>query len=101
MTRDPGRDRPRGPGAIEAISGLAFAERVGQAWNDADAEAIAEFEEAGIEIHPAGEAVLGTIRDAVAAEEKAWAARLPEAYDGAAVAGVSPIHRVACSDHLI
>ena len=75
---------PEDQAAIEAISGEAFAERVGKAWNDADAAATEAIEAAGIELYPANDAVLTAIRDAAAEEEKAWADALPAEYDGAA-----------------
>ena len=39
--------------AIEAISGESFAELVGQAWTDADTEAIEEITAAGLELYDA------------------------------------------------
>jgi TRAP-type C4-dicarboxylate transport system substrate-binding protein len=70
--------------AIEAISGLHFAERVGTAWNDADEAAIAELEAAGIDIHEANDAVLGAVRQAAEAQEQAWVARVGDGYDAEA-----------------
>ncbi|SEA97875.1 TRAP transporter substrate-binding protein [Rubrimonas cliftonensis] len=70
--------------AIEAISGLAFARRVGEAWNGADAAAVSEIEAAGIDVHPASDAVVAAIREKGAALEQAWAAGLGEGRDGAA-----------------
>lgn len=70
--------------AIEAISGLAFARRVGEAWNGADAAAVAAIEAAGIDVHPASDAVVAAIRAQGAAIEQGWAASLPEGRDGAA-----------------
>ncbi|ASJ74191.1 TRAP transporter substrate-binding protein [Granulosicoccus antarcticus] len=70
--------------AIEGISGLAFSERVGQAWNDADKAAQTEIEAAGIELYAAPEAVLSAVQSTAATLESDWAAGLPEGYDGAA-----------------
>lgn len=70
--------------AIEAISGAAFAERVGQAWNDADTAAIAEIEEAGIVLYPASDAVLDAVRTAADAREAEWDQSLGTDYDGLA-----------------
>jgi TRAP-type C4-dicarboxylate transport system substrate-binding protein len=75
---------PEDQAAIEAVSGEAFAERVGRAWNDADIAATDEIEAAGVEIHPASEPVLAAVRDAAAWLEEAWAESLPEGYDGRA-----------------
>ncbi len=71
--------------AIEAISGAAFAARIGQAWNDADAAALEKIAAAGIEISEAPDGLLTTIKDAAAVHEKAWADAIAEdGYDGAA-----------------
>ncbi|MDT0683206.1 TRAP transporter substrate-binding protein [Roseicyclus sp. F158] len=70
--------------AIEGISGLAFAERVGTAWNDADTAAEAEIEEAGIETSPANDEVLAAIREVASQAEEDWADSLPEGQDGLA-----------------
>lgn len=75
---------PEDQAAIEAISGAAFAARVGSAWNDADAAATQEIEAAGIDLYAAPEPVLEAVRAAASAREEAWAASLGEAYDGAA-----------------
>lgn len=73
---------PADQAAIEAISGPAFARRVGEAWNGADAAAVAQIEAAGIEVHPASDAVQAAIRDKGAALEQAWAAGLSDGRDG-------------------
>lgn len=70
--------------AIEGISGLAFAERVGQAWDDADIKAEEEIVKAGIELYEASEPVLGAMQPAAQALEKAWAESLGADYDGVA-----------------
>ena len=75
---------PEDQEAISAISGEAFAERVGAAWNAADEAATAEIEAAGIEVYAADEAVLGAIREAAEALEAEWTESLPEGVDGAA-----------------
>ncbi len=71
--------------AIESISGAAFAELVGAAWNDADAKAIEEIEKAGIEIYDAPPAVLDDTKKIAAEQEAAWAEDIKgDGYDGAA-----------------
>ncbi len=76
---------PEDQAAIEAISGLAFAERVGQAWNAADTSAIEAITAAGIEIAPAPDALLAEIREIAEGYEAAWAEAIAEdGYDGEA-----------------
>ncbi len=75
---------PEDQQAIEEISGLAFAERVGKAWNDADAAAMAEIDAAGVEVHKANDEVLAAIKDVASTLEKEWAESLPAEYDGLA-----------------
>lgn len=75
---------PEDQAAIEEISGLAFARRVGEAWNAADAAATEAIAAAGIDVHPASEAVLTAIRDKAAVLETEWAARLDDGRDGEA-----------------
>ena len=70
--------------AIMGISGLAFAQRVGEAWNDADAAAEAEIAEAGIETRAANEAVLAAVTEVAERAEREWADALPEGRDGLA-----------------
>ena len=71
--------------AIEAISGLAFAERVGGAWNDADAAAIEEIIAAGIEIYDAPPRMVDAIEASAATYEAAWIDAVSEqGFDGAA-----------------
>lgn len=71
--------------AIEAISGAAFAERVGAAWNAADEAALVAIEKAGIEISDAPSALLETIKAAAAVHETTWSEAIAEdGYDGAA-----------------
>lgn len=73
---------PRDRAAIEAISGPAFARRVGAAWNAADAAAVEAIEAAGVVVHPAPEPVLAAIRAHGAALERAWAEGLAEGLGG-------------------
>lgn len=68
--------------AIDAISGEAFAERVGKAWNDADDAAKAEIGDK-VEFHQASPAVVAALRDTAARLEQSWAESLGD-YDGAA-----------------
>jgi TRAP-type C4-dicarboxylate transport system substrate-binding protein len=75
---------PEDQAAIEGVSGLAFAELVGKAWNDADAAAIGKIEEAGIEIYSAPEPVLDGIKTFGGQREAGWAESLGEGYDGTA-----------------
>lgn len=68
--------------AIDAISGEAFAERVGKAWNDAD---IAAKEEIGdkVDFYEASPEVVAALREAADALEQSWAEGLGD-YDGTA-----------------
>ncbi|CAN5612474.1 hypothetical protein BH23PSE1_BH23PSE1_09100 [soil metagenome] len=75
---------PQDQEAIEAISGLHFAERVGAAWKEADEASIDEIEAGGVEVHGANDEVLATVREAAEAQEQAWNDRLGDEYDGAA-----------------
>lgn len=70
--------------AIEPLIGEALAERVGKAWNDADAAAIEEMKAAGIEIYPAPEPVIARLREAASALEAQWNETIGAEYDGAA-----------------
>lgn len=69
--------------AIDAISGDAFAERVGKAWNDAD---IAAQEEIGdkVDFYQASPEVVAALREAATSLENSWAEGLGDDYDGAA-----------------
>ncbi|WP_019403157.1 MULTISPECIES: TRAP transporter substrate-binding protein [unclassified Chelatococcus] len=69
--------------AIDAISGEAFAERVGQAWNNAD---VVAKEKVGDKVlfYKAGPEVVAALREAAAGLEKTWADSLGNDYDGAA-----------------
>lgn len=68
--------------AITAISGEAFAERVGTAWNNAD---IAAKEVVGdkVEFHQASPAIVAALTESASALEADWAASL-DGFDGAA-----------------
>lgn len=71
--------------AIDTISGAAFAERVGTAWNGADERALEGIKEAGIEITTAPAELLEFIKSAAAVREAAWVAEVSgEGFDGAA-----------------
>ena len=71
--------------AIEAISGEALAERVGRAWNDADARAIEVLRAAGIDIYDAPPPMLDAIRSRAREHEARWTARVAtRGYDGRA-----------------
>lgn len=71
--------------AIEAISGAAFATRIGEAWNAADETAIEKITAAGIVISEAPEALLSAIKQAAAIHEKTWSDAIAEdGFDGAA-----------------
>ncbi len=71
--------------AIEAVSGEAFAELVGKAWNDADEKAIGKITKAGIEIYDAPAPMLDAIKGAATKYEAAWAETLSgQGFDGTA-----------------
>lgn len=74
---------PEDQAAITAISGPAFAERVGTAWNDADKAATEAINAAGITLYPAPEAVVTPLRAAASQLEQKWIDSLPEGKDGA------------------
>ena len=73
--------------AIMGISGLAFAARVGQAWNDADAAAEGEIAEAGIVTSEANDEVLAAVRDVAGRAEQDWSDALGADRDGLAALG--------------
>lgn len=68
--------------AIDAISGEAFAERVGKAWNDADDKAKAEIGDK-VDFYQASPEVVAALTKAADRLEAAWADGL-EGYDGKA-----------------
>ncbi|UYN99040.1 MAG: TRAP transporter substrate-binding protein [Devosia sp.] len=71
--------------AIDAISGPAFAELVGEAWNGADSNAIAEILASGIEIYDAPADFLAEIKANAAVFEQEWADSIAEdGFDGTA-----------------
>lgn len=67
--------------AIDAISGEAFAERVGKAWNDADEAAKTEIGDK-VDFYQASPAVVEALTEAAGRLEAAWAEQLPD-HDGA------------------
>lgn len=69
--------------AIDAISGEAFAERVGKAWNDADEAAKTEIGDK-VDFYEASPEVVAALQSAASKLEQAWADGLGEAYDGSA-----------------
>ncbi|MCY1126505.1 TRAP transporter substrate-binding protein [Frigidibacter sp. RF13] len=76
---------PEDQAAIEAISGLAFAELAGIAWNAADEAAKAAINEAGIEVYDAPAPLLEEIKASAAKFEATWAEDVAkDGYDGAA-----------------
>ncbi len=71
--------------AIEAISGSAFAELVGAAWNGSDARALEKVTDAGIEVHQASPEMIEAVKKAASHYEALWAEELSEqGYDGKA-----------------
>ena len=71
--------------AIMSISGEAFAERVGEAWNGADEAAIKKIEAAGIEIYDAPAPLLEEIKSRAAKYEQQWSDAIAEdGFDGQA-----------------
>ena len=71
--------------AIEAISGAAFAERVGAAWNAADEAAIEKITATGIEIYDAPAPLLEEIKSKAGGFEKTWADSIAaDGFDGVA-----------------
>ncbi|MDJ0947958.1 MAG: TRAP transporter substrate-binding protein [Alphaproteobacteria bacterium] len=76
---------PKDQAAIEAISGEAFAERVGKAWNDADEKSIGKIEKAGIEIYDAPPELLDAVKGIAARHEAEWSAEIKkDGFDGEA-----------------
>ncbi len=76
---------PEDQAAIEAVSGEAFAETVGETWNASDAKSLKKVKKDGIEVHEASPEMLAAVKAAAAEYEAAWAAALAEdGYDGAA-----------------
>ncbi|MFV0294456.1 MAG: TRAP transporter substrate-binding protein [Paracoccus sp. (in: a-proteobacteria)] len=69
--------------AIDAISGDAFAERVGKAWNDADAAAREEIGD-NVEFYEAPAEVVDALRVEAAKLEQQWSNSLGGDYDGTA-----------------
>ena len=76
---------PEDQAAVEGVSGAAFAELVGAAWNKADEVAIAKIEKAGVKIHPASPTFLAEVGQRAKDLEAAWAAQMKDrGLDGAA-----------------
>ncbi len=75
---------PEDQQAISEISGLAFAKRVGDAWNNADDAAEDEIAEAGIVTSPANQEVLSAIQEVANKAEQEWAVGLGTERDGLA-----------------
>jgi TRAP-type C4-dicarboxylate transport system substrate-binding protein len=76
---------PEDQAAIEEISGRAFAERVGEAWNAADEAALEEIKDAGIEISDAPQPVLEEIKSIASDYEQQWADSIADdGFDGTA-----------------
>ncbi|KGJ21069.1 TRAP transporter substrate-binding protein [Paracoccus sanguinis] len=69
--------------AIDGISGMAFADRVGKAWNDADTAA-RDVVGDKVDFYEAPAAVVDALRKAATELEAKWAASLPQGRDGAA-----------------
>lgn len=74
---------PEDRAAIDAISGEAFAERVGKAWNDADAKA-REVIGDKVDFYEASPEVLAAMKTEADKLENSWAATLGDGYDGKA-----------------
>ena len=75
---------PEDQAKITELSGLAFATRVGNAWNGADEAGRAAAEAAGVVAVDAPAEVLDAIRARAAELEAAWADSLGEGFDGRA-----------------
>lgn len=76
---------PKDQAAIEAISGEAFAELVGTAWNSADEKGAKAGEKDGVNIHMASDEVIAAIKESTLAAEATWAAAIAaDGYDGKA-----------------
>lgn len=76
---------PEDQAAIEAISGPAFAELAGAAWDGSDERSREVIEDAGIEIHEASPEIVEAIKTAAAKYEAAWAeAVAAHGHDGTA-----------------
>ncbi|MDB6180850.1 TRAP transporter substrate-binding protein [Paracoccus fistulariae] len=69
--------------AIDAISGEAFAERVGKAWNDADTAAQEEIGDR-IDFYEASPEVVEALRTKASELEQGWADSLGDGYNGTA-----------------
>jgi TRAP-type C4-dicarboxylate transport system substrate-binding protein len=74
---------PEDQAAITALSGMAFAKRVGEAWTKADEIGVAAAE-GKMEVDPASPEVVAAIRARAAELEGEWADSLGAGYDGRA-----------------
>nr|WP_319388016.1 TRAP transporter substrate-binding protein [uncultured Cohaesibacter sp.] len=63
---------PEDQEAIMSVSGLAFSELAGKAWDEKDAEGFEATGKAGINVYPADDAVLDQLLSVAAPLEKAW-----------------------------
>ncbi|WP_068111310.1 TRAP transporter substrate-binding protein [Tropicimonas marinistellae] len=63
---------PEDQDAIMSVSGTAFAELAGSAWNDADGDGLAATEKAGITVYDADAGVLDKVLEVSAPLEAAW-----------------------------
>jgi len=71
--------------AIMSVSGLAFSELAGKAWNEADAKGLAATNKAGIDVYPASKAVLDKVLEVSAPIETQWIEAVSaQGFDGAA-----------------
>ena len=66
-----------------ALSGEAFAERVGQAWNDADTAAKAEIGDK-VDFYQASPEIVAALKAKAGELEQKWSDSLGQGYDGAA-----------------
>lgn len=71
--------------AIMSVSGVAFSQLAGKAWDDSDAAGYEATSEAGINVYPANDAVLERLTSVATPLENAWVAAVTEqGFDGAA-----------------
>lgn len=71
--------------AITAVSGLAFAELAGKAWDEADKDGYAATRAAGISVYEADAEILGAVLAASAPLEQSWISAVSaQGFDGAA-----------------
>jgi TRAP-type C4-dicarboxylate transport system substrate-binding protein len=76
---------PEDQAAIEAISGAAFAELAGKAWDASDKRSLSAIKEAGIEIYTASPEILEAVKAVAAKYEAQWVKEVAKTgADGAA-----------------